>query len=436
MALLNFVDRVGPAVPASYLNELDRIRNVVTVPSTLDSLLVAAAVPVTLQTVGSGVTGTLNLNSALPQLNFFETDAAANFGRWKFQAQGQVFTLGTMTDAGVTTTAFTVNRTAGTGVASDITVPVTGIFTRNRTAALEHALQVTSNNISISLVETGAAANNGRWSFTVDGEAFSMFALADNELTGTAFLEVQRTGTVIDTVNINGQLVALTAQSAGPATSSIYINNNAPALGFREGDAAADNRLWDLIANGAQLNFRVATDAGAAQNFWTIDRSAGAATNLSWFTNGSERCRLAGGGQVYFPGAATTGSAANAVLNNGSSPANELLRSTSSLRYKTDIQPLDVSDLDKVLDLEPITYRSICESDDKNLRWYGFIAEKTAEILPKLVNYTRLEKDGELVPDGVQYERISVLLLAKMQQQEQRIAFLEEQLERLLANRV
>ena len=48
------------------------------------------------------------------------------------------------------------------------------------------------------------------------------------------------------------------------------------------------------------------------------------------------RFEIGPGGNVYFPGIGTTASAANAVVNNGSSPANELLRSTSSLKYKTD----------------------------------------------------------------------------------------------------
>jgi len=40
-----------------------------------------------------------------------------------------------------------------------------------------------------------------------------------------------------------------------------------------------------------------------------------------------------------------------------------------------------------------------------------------AEVAPRLVHYTTLEEDGPLVPDGVQYDRVAVLLLAVVKQQ-------------------
>jgi hypothetical protein len=45
-------------------------------------------------------------------------------------------------------------------------------------------------------------------------------------------------------------------------------------------------------------------------------------------------------GNNYFPSIGTTASAANAFLNSASSPANELLRSTSSRQYKREIEDL------------------------------------------------------------------------------------------------
>jgi hypothetical protein len=118
---------------------------------------------------------------------------------------------------------------------------------------------------------------------------------------------------------------------------------------------------------------------------------------------------------VYFPGIGTTASAPNAVLNNGSSPANELLRSTSSVRYKTDIADLD-ADWSRILrGLRPITYRSKAPADNPALRWLGLIAEEVSEVDPRLVHYTR-DPDGNEVPDAVQYERLTVLLLKAVQE--------------------
>jgi hypothetical protein len=70
--------------------------------------------------------------------------------------------------------------------------------------------------------------------------------------------------------------------------------------------------------------------------------------------------------------------------------------------------------------------------------WYGFIAEEAAEIEPRLVHWTYLEDeyeeidgerqlkpDAKLVPDGVQYDRLTVLLLDVLKRQQKKIEVLE-----------
>lgn len=109
-------------------------------------------------------------------------------------------------------------------------------------------------------------------------------------------------------------------------------------------------------------------------------------------------------GSVAFPQASTTASAANAFLNAGAS--NTLQRSTSSLRYKQDVQ--DLVDSAVVYKLRPITYRSKAPMDDPATRHIGLIAEEVANVETKLVQYA----NG--VPDGIQYDRLSVLLLAEV----------------------
>lgn len=161
----------------------------------------------------------------------------------------------------------------------------------------------------------------------------------------------------------------------------------------------------------------------------------------------TERMRIANGGNTYFPGVGTTASAANAFLNSGSTPVNELLRSTSSLAYKRDIEPLDIARAEAILNLEPIWYRSKAAADDPAWSWYGLGAEDVAKVEPRLVHWgyqddawvdavveaddggTRIErslKDGaQKVPDGVMYDRLSVMLLALVKRQQQRIEDLE-----------
>jgi hypothetical protein len=135
---------------------------------------------------------------------------------------------------------------------------------------------------------------------------------------------------------------------------------------------------------------------------------------------------------IKFNSIPTTASAANAHLD--SADGNRIYRSTSSLRYKTDVETIETSCADAVLNLRPVWYRSTADSDKKDWSWYGLIAEEVAEVEPRLVHWSYLDSDYEcteengqikktlkdgatLVPDGVQYERVSVLLLDVVKRQ-------------------
>lgn len=152
-------------------------------------------------------------------------------------------------------------------------------------------------------------------------------------------------------------------------------------------------------------------------------------SSLRFYTQGAgvsspvEAFRIGATGSTQFPVIGTTASAANAFLDSGSTPANNLLRSTSSIRYKKDVETLDSQYADAILNLRPVWYRSKCEADREDWSWYGLIAEEVAEVDPRLVHWTTVEE--QLVPDAVQYERISVLLLDIVKRQESRIQALE-----------
>jgi len=122
-----------------------------------------------------------------------------------------------------------------------------------------------------------------------------------------------------------------------------------------------------------------------------------------------------GDGAVQFPLISTTASAANAFIDNANS--NNLLRSTSSIRYKQDVHTLDVAN--EVLKLRPIRYRSKAAADDPKLWWYGLIAEEVAKVDPRLI-FT----DAQGRPDGVQYDRIGVLTLGVVQRQQRELQLL------------
>ena len=106
-------------------------------------------------------------------------------------------------------------------------------------------------------------------------------------------------------------------------------------------------------------------------------------------------------------GIGTTGSAANAYFNSGGN--NQFLRSTSALKYKTDIRDLESID---ILKFRPVRYKSLCEADDKTKDHFGVIADEVhAAGIKELVTYGV----GEEI-EGFQYERLTVVLLKSLQE--------------------
>lgn len=116
----------------------------------------------------------------------------------------------------------------------------------------------------------------------------------------------------------------------------------------------------------------------------------------------------------------TSASAANVVVASGG----ELYRSTSSLKYKTDVQDATAAEQDAVLLLRPVTYRSLADADDSQARFWGFIAEEVEQIDPRLVTHN---EDGE--PEGVQYDRIVPALVGIIQRQQAQIDALTARLD-------
>jgi hypothetical protein len=108
----------------------------------------------------------------------------------------------------------------------------------------------------------------------------------------------------------------------------------------------------------------------------------------------------------------TTATAANVVVQSDGT----LRRSTSSLKYKEQIEDLTDDHGKLVYSLRPITFKP----KNKQGRHFGLIAEEVAEVAPMLVEFG---DKGQ--PEGVQYSRIVVLLLKALQKIDQRLSALE-----------
>jgi len=113
----------------------------------------------------------------------------------------------------------------------------------------------------------------------------------------------------------------------------------------------------------------------------------------------------------------TTGEAVNAYI----APSGLLQRSTSSIKYKRDVEDYDKG-LQEVLGLSPRYYRSLSEADGEKL-YAGLIAEEVhAAGLEEFVQY---DSDGE--PDALAYSHMVALLINAIKELEQRVSDLESQ---------
>jgi hypothetical protein len=147
------------------------------------------------------------------------------------------------------------------------------------------------------------------------------------------------------------------------------------------------------------------------------------------------------------------------TANVQSSSDMQLRRTTSSAKYKKDIEPLEHEVADKVLELRPVWFRAKEPNVDNKEEWsyVGLIAEEVAEVEPRLVFYKTVEVDydetGHVItdengaptyetletpiPESVQYDKLTVYLLDVVKREKDRSNELEQRiiaLEELLNN--
>ena len=184
---------------------------------------------------------------------------------------------------------------------------------------------------------------------------------------------------------------------------------------------------------GTSGNWASLTNGNAAANASygsIVEAGTSASDDCAYFTNYGNTIvyfQIGGGGLIYMPNIGTTAAAANATFSGAS---NNLQKSTSSVRYKQNVRDVDAKIHDALTQLRPIVYNSAVESDPQDLDYFGLIAEEVEKVEPRLVTYTEellgfdphptvshklTPRVGAKRPDGVQYERLTVLLLAAFQ---------------------
>jgi hypothetical protein len=99
----------------------------------------------------------------------------------------------------------------------------------------------------------------------------------------------------------------------------------------------------------------------------------------------------------------------------GSLTVSGSITESSSIRYKKDILDIEPAS-SKIELLRPVRYKKIKDESEE----IGLIAEDVAQLFPEVVKY-----DNEGRPDGVNYSRLSVILLKAVQELTERVNKLE-----------
>ena len=154
----------------------------------------------------------------------------------------------------------------------------------------------------------------------------------------------------------------------------------------------------------------------------SLIRSTHATNPLTLMSNDSGIWLRSSEGKVWIEHT-TTSDGANVNITE----AGLIRRSTSSKKYKQDIEELDI-DVEDVLKLTPKTWRDkleVSHDDECESRYVGFIAEDLHENgLGQFVVYS--DEDG--TPDAISYDRLTAALVPVIKDQHEKIKNLEDRL--------
>ena len=267
-------------------------------------------------------------------------------------------------------------------------------------------------------------------------------------------------GTSTSTGNIReGQLFSVTAQNSGYGGMSLGCYNSgsvAPIFDFNT-SASSSSGNYTAVANNRPLGYIVFRGSDGSQFVESatikaeVDGTPGAndmpgrlvfSTTADGASSPTERMRIDNEGNIFWGPLSggnypnylvadgsirstktyntTTASAANTFISSNGT----LARSTSSIKYKTNVETIEDQYADAILGCRPVWYQSTSEADNPEWGHWGFIAEEVVQIDPRLC-FFKEEEDGTLEPEGVQYDRFVPHLLNLIKRQQQAIETLE-----------
>lgn len=403
---------------------------------TVNMTEVAPAAP-TLALVTDG-TGTVTAGSHVCQVTYKtatgETQASPSSGAVTADASHTKITVTFTTGSSVVTGRNIYCSKAGT-VTPLFLVVASPVVANN--SATTYTLNTADASFQATTAPLANTTSDARVTVTNAGN------LSAQTITATNTLTVGGLSTFNNAVTFNGNGNATFAQistnlnTGAAALSTFQVSNSSTSGALSQTSTGYNNGIAIYKSDQTLLE-------GDGTNGMLI--VTGSSTPIVIAPNRVVAITITGSQQVKFNNVATTANAANGYLDSGDS--NNLLRSTSSVRYKTNIIYFDATKSGKIIDnLKPILYTSLASADDPLIQHYGLLAEDVAKIVPEIVNWVSVNQiaqnsrvpDGYSnldeyftanavngkVPDSVQYDRLVPLLVAEIKSLRARVAVLE-----------
>ena len=220
-----------------------------------------------------------------------------------------------------------------------------------------------------------------------------------------------------DAVNYNAKFTGRTGGGLGTYTNGYGLKVGTKGSGITTGYSVYSEDGSVILFHAGPIYLAAAKKLqldGATGSAYIYNRTGTVVTAVS----GTQSLELDGTGLAMPAANPTTASAANCVIAN----SDYLRISTSSLRYKHDVQDVDVAAaIAAVKAFRPITYRGKTDTDQR--RFVGLLAEDVQAVAPLLCTYDEGGESG--TPNYVTYDRVSAYLICTIHDLYRRVEALE-----------
>ena len=238
----------------------------------------------------------------------------------------------------------------------------------------------------------------------------------------TGQLQLQTTGTTAVTIDASQNVGIGVTPQTWYTGKALQLGSYSAISDLSTSTRINNNAYYNAAGSATYINTAAATEyaSGGGTHYWKYAASGTAGTAITW----TNVLYITTQGYLHSPPtySNTTGAAANLVIE----ASGQFVKSTSALKYKTDVRNLESIDINK---FRPVRYKSKCANDDKTKDFIGIIADEVdAAGIKELVTYN---PDGEV--EGFQYERLTAVLVKTVQEQQITINDLKARIETLEA---